>query len=71
MCPISLSLLISICLCVYLDSCHTQALPMCTIIVGDLNPNSNIADILTLCDGADEPRRTAIDLRDLKPGTPK
>lgn len=43
---------------------------MCTIIVGDLNPNSNIADILTLCDGADEPRRCTIDLRDLKPGTP-
>lgn len=44
---------------------------MCTIIVGGLKPNSNVAHILTLCDGADEPRSTAIDLRDLKPGVPK
>lgn len=48
-----------------------QALPMCTIIVGGLKPNSNVADIQTLCDGADEPRRTDIDLRDLQPGQPR
>lgn len=45
---------------------------MVTIMVGKLNPKGNgVGDILTLCDGADEPRRVSIDLCDLKPGRPK
>lgn len=44
---------------------------MVTIIVGKINAGSDIADVVTLCDGADEPRRTSIDLCNIKPGKPK
>lgn len=44
---------------------------MVTIMVGSPNETRNHADILTLCDGADEPRRISIDLDDLQPGIPK
>lgn len=43
---------------------------MVTIMVGKANPGSSKADIYTLCDGADEPRRVKFDLCDLKPGKP-
>lgn len=46
---------------------------MVTIIVGKINEsNSNqVVDIATFCDGADDPKRTLIDLKNLVPGLPK
>lgn len=44
---------------------------MVTIIVGKITPNSNTADIITCCDGADDPRRVQFQLNDLTPGLPK
>ncbi|XP_037038438.1 galactokinase-like isoform X2 [Bradysia coprophila] len=48
-----------------------MALPMVTIIVGKVVPNSNIADILTCCDGADDPRRIQFQLDNVTPGLPR
>lgn len=48
-----------------------QALPMVTIIVGKVVPNSNTADIITCCDGADDPRRVQFQLNNLTPGLPR
>lgn len=44
---------------------------MVTIIVGKIEPNTNIADIITCCDGADDPRRIRFELNNLTPGLPK
>lgn len=48
-----------------------MALPMVTIIVGKVVPNSSTADIVTCCDGADDPRRIQFQLNNLTPGLPK
>ncbi|KAJ6634745.1 Galactokinase [Pseudolycoriella hygida] len=48
-----------------------MALPMATIIVGKIVPNTNTADIITCCDGADDPRRVQFELKNLAPGLPK
>lgn len=48
-----------------------QALPIVTIIVGKIKPNTNIADIITCCDGADDPRRVQFQLNNLTPGLPR
>lgn len=44
---------------------------MVTIMVGKINAGSDVADVRTLCDGADLPHRTTIDLCNIKPGKPK
>lgn len=44
---------------------------MVTIMVGKKNGSAALADIVTYCDGADEPHRITFDLTELKPGLPK
>ncbi|XP_055841372.1 galactokinase-like [Episyrphus balteatus] len=48
-----------------------MALPMVTIIVGGPNGKKDEADIVTRCDGADEPKKVRVNLKTLQPGTPK
>jgi len=42
-----------------------------TLIVGKCNGNKSRANIITHCDGADEPRSIELNLDSLKPGQPK
>lgn len=44
---------------------------MVTLIVGKKNGEKSTANIVTFCDGADEPNRIKIDLNHLTPGVPK
>lgn len=44
---------------------------MVTIMVGKIVPNTNTADIITCCDGADDPRRVRFQLNNVTPGLPR
>lgn len=44
---------------------------MVTLIAGKKNDTEAKVDIVTYCDGADEPNRIQFQLNDLKPGLPK
>lgn len=44
---------------------------MVTLIVGKRNGEKSKANIVTHCDGADDPRSVSLDLDNLKPGLPK
>lgn len=47
-----------------------MALPMVTFVIGKLN-GTDECEIVTCCDGADEPRRVRFSIRNLAPGHPK
>ncbi|XP_055325074.1 galactokinase-like [Sitodiplosis mosellana] len=48
-----------------------MALPMVTIIVGKRNQTKSTANVVTCCDGADDPTTVSFDLNNLTVGTPK
>lgn len=50
---------------------HFQALPMVTIIVGKRNNTESTANIVTHCNGADDPTTISLDLNNLNAGMPK
>lgn len=51
--------------------CNFKALPMKTVIVGRKNDDSSDAQILTCCEGADEPAFVKFSTNNLEPGEPK
>lgn len=58
-------LLIVLLLCIF------KALPMVTVIVGRKNDDCSDAQILTCCEGADDPAFVKFSTKNLVPGEPK